>query len=617
MRIQPRQQILDLWRSMLMTCVTNGTWSWGGREGSNSISDAEQLLCLLYPATEIDSFALDQPDHIADDVRTVLEPLGEGTRLGAMLVTVLEEYIFRHTDPDGEPIFSAGSYLRAKGESDATDEQRTLEIVDAYSMSLTLCLSALRFLNGFERYLRLQSTRRDARALIDRIDVLSGKVGVRLTATMAGLVRSFVVNTVDRKSEQGRSILSMLNQTGAPDAVIADNITTKLKRVRYRLQSDITLGQTPDTEFEDENLVECGWSWGIVQDAAKIEFLKVRIADQIGFAEARPYLYFTIVALDGIFDLVEPSTRELLDDDQRRLAEALVARADLTQGYWSTIARFGEGRWPLEDIPWRTSDGGESDYFSLVVSAVFIQDLVNREATDEDLTRAVAVFEELARRGRVTSRVLKDDWARGLHLPGVGLTLLGSENYAEGPPLLWMVADFAALLLKRTLQAAGMSRDVAARDRLMRLAEAAMEHLGERRLRAGPATGLWDDIGRVFSATTQPETKPSWYLTERVMESLVTADKTFRELPLRPPSMVNRAVELLNEAEHLLNQELLDVSGEDPSPSRVALGRVEQRLRRARKLIAERPGTSFSLAQEALIQLDELAYARQDATRGS
>ncbi|MGK8486473.1 hypothetical protein [Nocardia asiatica] len=53
MRIRPRQQLLELWRAVLACSYRNGTWQWGGRDGANSISDAEQLLCLLYPATEM------------------------------------------------------------------------------------------------------------------------------------------------------------------------------------------------------------------------------------------------------------------------------------------------------------------------------------------------------------------------------------------------------------------------------------------------------------------------------------------------------------------------------------------------------------------------------------
>ena len=73
-RIQPRQNILDVWRSVVAASFRDGFWTWGGRDASNSISDAEQLLCLLYPAAEIESLALDRPDEMADDVRSVLRP---------------------------------------------------------------------------------------------------------------------------------------------------------------------------------------------------------------------------------------------------------------------------------------------------------------------------------------------------------------------------------------------------------------------------------------------------------------------------------------------------------------------------------------------------------------
>lgn len=39
-------------------------WVWGGREGSSSISDAEQLLCLLLPVHEIDTFAREDAERV-------------------------------------------------------------------------------------------------------------------------------------------------------------------------------------------------------------------------------------------------------------------------------------------------------------------------------------------------------------------------------------------------------------------------------------------------------------------------------------------------------------------------------------------------------------------------
>jgi hypothetical protein len=245
---------------------------------------------------------------------------------------------------------------------------------------------------------------------------------------------------------------------------------------------------------------------------------------------------------------------------------------------------------------------------------MLIQDLVYREST-EDLTRTVAVLDQLARRGRITSRFTVGDPAAPLHYPGVRLNLAGSEDAAEGTQLVWYVPDFATMLLKRCLQAARLRTDVDTRDRLMALAEAAMDHLDQRVLRDGPVIGLWDDIGRVVGAADTRLEGPSWFVTERMMECLVIAYSTFEQPPLAPQAMVARAVDLLSEAEHLLNQEELEVEGQDSSPKQAAVTRIRQSLDRARRVLRERPGTAYSLATQALVQLDELAYARRDATR--
>ncbi|MFJ1461346.1 SCO2524 family protein [Nocardia wallacei] len=635
MRIQPRRQILAVWRSLLRTCYADGTWVWGGRDGSNSISDAEQLLCLLYPATEIASFALDNPDELSDDVEVVMAPLGRGPKIGLKLVEVLEDYWARYTAPDGEPIFSAGTYLRSSEETrPPTERQRGLDVVDSYSMSLTLCLATLKFLRAFRRWVKTRPT--PATSLDARIDALEQQVTARLTAAMTGLVRSFVVNTVDPKSEAGQVMLTMFNQTGASDEAVVTTVNRRLDRLRVRLRRDVTLSQTPDIDLEDETLLfECGWSWGVARQAAPIEFVAAAIGAQPGYAIDRPYLYFTVVALDGINDLTSPRTRELdlLDGQQRRLAEALQLRWDLAQRYWSAMARYGEGRWPLEDIPWRTSDGEESDYFSLSVSAVLIQDLINREASDDDLTRATPIFDELARRGRIIRRLTEDDRARDLHVPGVRLSLLGTETLDEGPLLEWTVSDYAPVLLKRTLQAARLSGTLTTRDRLLELAQSTMDHLERRAFKKGSAEGLWDNADEVFKIKWAPGAapdlsneppspepngtgpKPSWYLTERVIECLVAADLTFREPPLRSITSAVRALELLNEAEHLLNQKLLQLSEQDMTKNRLALETVHQQLERARAVIDERPGTAHSLCAEALRELDGLVFADQDAKR--
>jgi hypothetical protein len=446
---------------------------------------------------------------------------------------------------------------------------------------------------------------------------------------MIGLLRSFVVRTIGRNDPARAIMLSVINQNGSGDEAVVDRLLDRLVRVRGRLRDDVRIGV--DIEEigldEDDRLFECGWAWGIHDtaipveiDAEKLGFdTTPRIADVAGVADSRPYLYSTVLALDGINDLRAARTRELnlLNDEQRKLNDALQIRWDLTQRYWSTIARFGDGDWPLEDMPWRTSDGQESDYFTLLVSAVLIQDLENRTATDDDLNRAVLVLESLAQRGRITRRVTADDQAVAMHVPGVPMRLEGTQKI--GPQLYLNVADFAPLLMKRALQAARLSANVDARDKLLRLAEATMDHLSQRMIEHGPAAGLWDDPNEVLFPR-DPDRKvveePSWYLTERVVEAMIVAAGTYEQAPLRSTTMLRSALEALHEAEHLLNRMLLEADSGDTSSRRAELSGIETKLLRARRIATERPGTAYSLATEALRTLDRQEFASQDAARG-
>jgi hypothetical protein len=615
---------LDVWRSVLRTSFQEGAWVWGGRAESSSISDAEQLLCLLYPATTLNYLALDRPDAMADDVAKSLEPLGEPRTIPNRVIDVLRDYIDRYTE-EGEPTFGGGSYLHT-GEDDEfehpTAEQATIGLVDSYSLSVSLCLSALGFIGIYKPNVRREKLR-------SNMQQLEQDLSKRLTAAMIGLLRSFVVRSVAREDPARAIMLSVVNQNGSGDEAIVDRLLDRLSRVRSRLREDVRIGV--DIEEigldEDDRLFECGWAWGIhdtsipvVVDWAKLGFERpLRVADQVGIANSRPYLYSTVLALDGINDLRATRTRELnlLNDEQRQLNEALQIRWDLTQRYWSTIARFGDGDWPLEDMPWRTSDGEESDYFTLLVSAVLIQDLENRTATDDDLNRAVLVLESLAQRGRITRRVTTDDQAVAMHVPGVPMRLSGSDKL--GPQLYLYVADFAPLLMKRALQAARLSANVDARDKLLRLAEATMDHLSQRMIEHGPATGLWDDPNALMFPR-DPDRKsaeqPSWYLTERVVEAMVVAAATYEQTPLRSVTMLRSALEALHEAEHLLNRMLLEADSGDTSPRRAELNSIETKLLRARRIATERPGTAHALATEALRTLDRQEFASQDAARG-
>jgi hypothetical protein len=588
----------------------DGEWKWGGRHDRNSISDAEQLLCLMYPAADVSNLALDQPDATGDDVLEALRPLGDRKAIPKTLIDVLTDYMTTYRAEDGTPIFSGDTYFGAEDGSELGTEQRRLDVVDSFAMSISLALSTLGFLKVFSRSVHRQQ-------LKDKIAQLEAATSTRLTAAMVGLLRSFAVNVFDADSEPGQVLLSTLNQEGLTNRTMLDELRRTLQPIRVSLR-DATLGLSQDEALDDENtLFECGWSWGVTHDAPPIKTTADIGVQPEGVALSAPFLYFTVVALDGINDLFSDRTRVLglLNTEQQNLAQALQLRWDITLAYWSKMARFGKGKWPLEDIPWRTTDNEESTYFSLLVSAVVLLDLLARRATDEDLTRTVAILEELAIRGRVNRRVTKGDTSTLLHVPGVRIELQGAEKL--GPVMGWMVSDYAALLFKRAVRAAELSRNSASRERLLIVAEEALTHLWRRKLTDGYATGLWDNPGAVFPGVDTRHELPAWNLTERIIESLVIAAAAVGAAPIRSTRLQEIAGDLLSEADHLFNQEQLQTSRHSASSMNTSLHRIENKLQRARNLLQDRPGTAKAIVVDVLRELDDFAIARQDAARST
>src|SRR6266487_4206173 len=166
MKIQPRQHILEIWRATARSSIQSGDWVWAGRDEPNSISDAEQLLCLMGPATQIPAFRLDKPNETAEDILRALRVLGGATDVPRQLVRGIADYLRRYTDDTGTPIFSAASYLtagnprqarppeqgtrpegrppeqRTQGEA-LTPEQGARDLVDSFATSVTLMLATI------------------------------------------------------------------------------------------------------------------------------------------------------------------------------------------------------------------------------------------------------------------------------------------------------------------------------------------------------------------------------------------------------------------------------------------------------------------------------------------
>jgi hypothetical protein len=614
MEIQTRRQILEIWRATIEYSYRGGDWQWGGRSGRNSISDAEQLLTILYPATAVESLKLDSVDQTADDAQEYLSGLGNAMDIPRRLVTFIADYMRTYL-VDGAPDFSGETYFDTEdGTADImAAEQRKLHVVDSYSMSITLCLATLGFIRVYRVGLRSQR-------MLGEIDELEALSSQRLTAAMVGLLRSFTVNTFDPSEPAGQTMCQMINQTGVATEILVANLLRELAEIRAGLRQELTIGLGQVAEELDNRgrLFECGWSWGVIDGAPEISYATNIGHQPAGVAEARPYLYFTVVALDGIQDLFSERTRilGLLDEEQQRLARALQLRWDLTRQFWAKVATFGTGRWPLEDLPWLTNDGRESDYYSVLLTSIVVEGSGSDRIADVDVERIGRLLEELANRGRVTRRPMKDDPAIGLHVPGMRLRLIGSEKVAGGPRLQWTVSSFTLLVLKRLLRVAEMLDDTAVRIRFLDLADEIWAHIERRRMNSAAARGLWDEPTQVFTGTSfAAYGLPSWYHTERVIEVLVAAANVTQSLPPAATAMTEYAQHLLAEAEHLFDQERLRGTNDTGQQMRESFQVVGAKLRRARDLLRDRPGTASVLAGDVLRELDTVAAARQDIAR--
>ncbi|EFF90937.1 conserved hypothetical protein [Streptomyces sp. e14] len=612
MQIKPRQHLLDIWRAMARHSFDDGKLVLEDTDGLSSVADAERLLCLLYPATEVPAFRLDQPDTTERDVLRALEGVGSRLEIPPNLITALTQFMRTHTGPDDSPTFAGGHYFKPSDPKlELTYEQNQLGVVDSYSMSVTLCLATLGFLKVYEG-----TTSRPE--VLRAIAELREATNARLTSAMISLLRSFTVNVFDAESEQGRRLIQVIGQNRQSERAVLQQFSRRFRPLRATIIESLSRGIQVDESIRDETqLFECGWAWGVVQDAPKITDLDTEVPGQPdGIADRLPYVYFTVVALDGIQDLFSERTLTLglLDADQQKLAEALRLRWELSQQYWSAVARFGSERWPLEDLPWQTTGLRlESEYFSLTVAAILVHDLIRRKATDDDLTRTVAIMERLADRGRVTSRMTKEDPILRMHSSGVTMPLAGSDR--SGGLLLWRMTDFSAQLLKRTVQLATLSRNIDAQDRLLRLAEQVFEHLWDRRIQEGDGLELWDDVRAVYPEARGVGPRLSWSITERLTECLVAARNLYEQQPIRSPELAQLARDLLSEATHLFGKEQLEASATGDGNRARTMRSIESRLDRARVLLDERPATAFALALPVLQELDTLAQARGAATQ--
>ncbi len=259
MKVQPRQQLLEIWEATLRNSWDDGRWVTGGRFESNVIADAEQLLCLLLPATKVPAFNLDRPDQTGERMVQALRKIGTATDIPRTLTRILTDYFFlRYTDETGTPTFAGAGYFDLEDEgAQASAEQREIPIVDAFAVSVTLSLATLGFVRVFSRSV----TREDVRA---QLRVLEELASTRLSAAMVSLLRSFAVHVFPVDSPEGRSLCDMANQSRMPRRTVVSQLQRELRETAASFREVlIGSGQTPDLEQPDR-LFECGWSWSVV-----------------------------------------------------------------------------------------------------------------------------------------------------------------------------------------------------------------------------------------------------------------------------------------------------------------------------------------------------------------
>jgi hypothetical protein len=623
--MQPRQQLLDMWRAQVAYCLRPVTepdgrrhkyWHWGGRNASDAVGDAQQLLCLLYPAQELPDLNYADPDATSDAVLEALGGLGDAVEIPTLIMRIIKDYMVKHADDEGVPRYSGGSNMHSLDRSrEASPEQRDVDVTEGFALAIPLCLSALSFLMDFSATVD-KIGRSD---LIEERKTTEAMVRRRLVGALTGLLRSFSVSAFDADDEYGRRLVELINVDDQPVKRIVRRFREQTSDIIATLK-DITVGSGGTAGVEaPTKLFEIGWSWSVVEGAPKIELAANRASQRPGHAQDAPYLYFTVVALEAITALFSPRVlrRNLLSDEEQQLVQSLQLRLDITRRYWATIASFGGGsKWPLEDVPWRTTDGLEYDYYSLLVCAVAAERFgAARGGGDEGLIRLGEVLVELANRGRITRRPLSGEKAVEMHYPGVPSELTGIEKL-DGPPMVWHMVDYAPLLLKRLVHAASLLNTINARATLLDVADQVWAHLERRRIRGGPAAKLWDQPGQVYGAIGAEFTEPSWHFNIRVVESMVLAARFAGSEPARSRELETLAQQLLVEAEHVYDQELLRGSGAAGPSLAQEIQAVGTTIRHAKDIVDERPGTAFALGVRALIDLDRLVTAGRDAETG-
>ena len=610
--------VLDMWSRQFLAADER---VWGDARnpdepGANCILDSEILLIFL-SVIKLPDFHFDSRSYADEDVSddgTVYRVLKEAypkltyTEWNERVREVLQVYFERNTAEDGTPTFSSDSYLKARLGVDA--QKSGIETVDAYSFSLTVSLYVKELAD------RLMQTDREKKAWA-RIGELAS---TRISASMRGLLASFAVLEMPTDIWEKNSGLRW------PENEAAGNprADKRLTGVRKRLDA---MGYEPQRHGQFSNAkkdaFEIGWSWGPLHvDAIKTQDASLtKWAKSLSLtAERAPYLYFTINALDGIADLKDTGAESggVLNSEQLAMAATLRAMADMTSDYWLAVTTVdddeGPGGWAIETIPWKTSDAAASPYWNLFLAR---QILLFGNLTEKDIARFATLAERLGEAARITTPPYPpetDSAVESIHFPGLAVNLIAEEFAGEEGVCVfeWSSFDFAPQLLKLVAQLVAKTSDPSTQQRLYRLSNRIWRHLEARVIR-GLGGACWDNMLDVFEEMETPafdednvraklalpfrkeDGVNSWYMTERVVEALISMASAEDSKP-KPSAELQRLATLLSQ----------EVQWHITSKTKNAQRKMELReqLRRTEDLIEDSPGEALARLFKIIREVD-------------
>ncbi len=542
---------------------------------ANAILETEQVLSFFYPQDTLPEWRLEaMSSNASKELRETVRGFKSVSSYSGFLQVILEFLIThfeRNVGKDGQQNFQTPAYF-------APDSKiSNASVTDAYSMGMSLCIIckrlAHRIINGHPDVGEEDETM----SLAEKLWTLSDE---RLTECLRGLLSAFAVNAANAdgwhaNGDQGVGMWAWPGEENDQNAGHRPTIA-KLREIKKRLTDlgfSIGVGQA----------FECGWSWGpIVRSKTDWNWLygqsgtrKIsgeqavwkRVIDHAAnapvSAENAPYLYFTVIALDGLEDLFSPELESsgLLNSEQVVLAARLRTLETLTREFWEALAlsppRNDQYRdWLVERIPWRTADGKDSPYWNLFLLRIIAPRLSRSEDTS---ARLVRLTERLAEAGVILREPIPSasDPALNLHWPGLLFDLAYTRPEAgkskkgsyEIEKDAWAVYDFAPQLMKVCIRFQGLSESPRLQLRWTALIEEIWKHLAARRDEHTSRGRGWDRIDKVFREFTDSLRErgafdaadgttvlpwkdhesgdddrncavASWYYTERVIEGL-------------------------------------------------------------------------------------------------